>query len=271
MNNVTLLTILLFPVFLFSQTQNNATKEYTINSSVFHAEREICVFVPHLNQPTDSLPVIYLFDAQWEEFYAFTNATLGYLIAINRFPACILVGIKSVDRQFELTPPPVNDDWKMPELGGSNLLEAHLLREVFPLIDSIYNPSPYRLAIGHSLGGTFILNSLVDCPELFHDYLAMSPNLQLDEGELVLKINRNLKEISQLDKSVFISIGSEGEIDDLFRPFVEKLNESMQKLEQPTFQWHFELSEKMDHATIPLSSIYRGLLHLSELIKSTIK
>lgn len=262
MNLVTLLTLTLFPVFLFSQTEHQTTKEYKINSPVFQAERDIYVFVPPTNQPTDSLPVIYLFDAQWDEFYAFTNATLGYLIAVNRFPACILVGIKSTDRQFELTPPPVNEDWKMPELGGSGLLESHLLKEVFPLIDSIYKPSTFRLAIGHSLGGTFILNSLVDCPELFNDYLAMSPNLQLDEGEIVLKINRNLKEISQLNKSVFVSIGSEGEIDDLFRPYVETLNESMQKMDESSFRWHFELSQEIDHAAIPLSSIYRGLLYL---------
>ncbi len=250
--------------FNFSQENQPSVLQYTLHSTIFHNAREFCVSIPKDFKATDTLPVVYLFDAQWDEFYAFTHTTINYLTEIKHFPKCILVGIKSVNRQYELTPSPVNEDWKMPELGGAKQLEDHLKTEIIPFIDSLFHPSAYRIAIGHSLGGTFIINSLVDSPELFNACITASPNLQLDEEEITLKIKRNMESISQTDKFVFTAAGNEGQPDEMFLPYVKRLDAVFRKKRSKTFHWHFKIYEGMNHATIPLETIYQGLLLLAQ-------
>ncbi|OJJ18745.1 hypothetical protein BKI52_24400 [marine bacterium AO1-C] len=261
MKHLLIILFCLLPLLSFAQPKS---LNYTIDSKVFETKREIKVFLPGNFQPTDSLPVIYLFDAQWDQFYNLTSATIDYLIAIRQLPKCILVGIKSVKRQYELTPTPVNDDWKIPSLGGAKKLQNHLAQEVFPLIDSLYHPVSFRIAIGHSLGGTFILNSIVDAPELFNSYIAVSPNLQIDDEEIILKFQRNLNQIVKTKKYIFTTNGTEGNVDAMFLKYNQKLDTLLKKHSNTSFEWFFSSYQNLDHATIPLRSMYNGLIKLSK-------
>lgn len=253
--------LLIYSSFAFAQPKSIT---HSLDSKVFGATREVKVFLPHNFKSTESLPVIYLFDAQWDQFYNLTTTTIDYLIAIRQFPKCILVGVKSAKRQYELTPAPVNEDWKVPSLGGASFLQNHLTKEVMPLIDSLYHPVPFRIAIGHSLGGTFILNSIVDAPQLFNAYIAVSPNLQIDDEEIILKFQRNLDKIRHTKKYVFTTNGTDGNVDAMFLKYNQKLDTLLKKHTNTSFQWFFSAHQGFDHATIPLASMYQGLLKLSE-------
>ena len=261
MKHILIILCCLLPFLSFTQPKS---LNYTIDSKVFGTKRAIKVFLPNNFQPTDSLPVIYLFDAQWDQFYHLTSATIDYLMAIRQLPKCILVGIKSVKRQYELTPAPVNDDWKIPSLGGAKKLQNHLANEVFPLIESLYHPVSFRIAIGHSLGGTFILNSIVDAPKLFNSYIAISPNLQIDDEEIILKFQRNLDQIVKTKKYIFTTNGTEGNVDAMFLRYNQKLDTLLRNRSNTSFEWFFTSYQNLDHATIPLRSMYNGLIKLSK-------
>lgn len=256
------LTLLfIYSFFAFAQPKSIT---HSFGSKVFGASREIKVFLPQDFRPTDSLPVIYLFDAQWDQFYNLATATIDYLIAVRQFPKCILVGVKSDKRQYELTPDPVNEDWKVPSLGGASFLQNHLTKEVMPLVDSFYHPVPFRIAIGHSLGGTFILNSIVDAPQLFNAYIAFSPNLQIDNEEIILKFQRNLDKIRHTKKYVFTTNGTDGNVDAMFLKYNQKLDMLLKKHTNASFQWLFSAHQGLDHANIPLAGMYQGLRKLAE-------
>lgn len=247
---------------LKAQHQNDVT--HKINSEYFKEQREIKVHLPKKNDTTERLPVIYVFDAQWSPYFKLTTSIIDYLIEIKELPKSIVVGINSNNRQYELTPEPVNEDWKMPSLGGAKFLENHLTHEVIPMIDSLYHPASFKTAIGHSLGGTFILNSIVDNPKLFNAYIAISPNLQIDDEEIILKIQKNIEKIKKLNKFVFTTIGNKGKPDVDFLPPVKKLDALVRDHNSETFSWQFSVYDGFTHATIPTESIHRGLLKLSK-------
>ena len=62
----------------------------------------------------------------------------------------------------------------------------YLKDEVFPFIEKEYKTCPERIAIGHSNGGTFITYCLLNHPQMFNAYIAVSPNLAYDGSQLVM-------------------------------------------------------------------------------------
>lgn len=247
---------------IFSQIQRNTT--YNIQSKSFNDKREFQVHLPKNIEEAEYLPLIFVFDAQWDTYYNFVTSTIDYLTEVKEFPKSIVIGINNKERQYELTPVPVNEDWRVPSLGGATFLEKHLINEVIPFIEKKYKVANFRIGIGHSLGGTFVLNSLVDKSNLFNVYIAISPNLQLDDEEIVLKIKRNISKVESLNKLFFVTIGTSGNPDTLFLPPVKKLDSIVKTHSTPNFNWNFRVLNNYNHGTTPLASIQASLLFLAK-------
>src|SRR5678815_3818832 len=58
--------------------------------------------------------------------------------------------------------------------------------ELIPRIEHDYRTAPYRVFVGHSLGGITTLDALYTMPETFNAYVAIDPSLWWD-GQLLLK------------------------------------------------------------------------------------
>lgn len=248
---------------LFSQTARDTT--YTIQSKAFNDQREFLVHLPKKMKFNERLPVIFVFDAQWDTYYDLVVSSVDYLIDVKAFPRSIVIGIKNKKRQYELTPAPVNEDWKVPSLGGAKFLENHLLNEVIPFLKKEYDIENFRIGLGHSLGGTFVLNSLVDNTNLFNAYIAISPNLQLDDEEITLKIKQNISSIKNTNKFFYVTMGTSGNPETMFLPYVKKLDSIIKPYNNDNnFNWVFKILENYNHATTPLKSIQSSLLSLGE-------
>lgn len=264
-----LLTLIFIGFGLRIYCQKTVNTEYKIASRYFEEERTIKVHLPKNYDEKVKLPVIYILDAQWNPYFILTSSSIDYLTEIRELPKSIIIGINLVNRQYELTPAPVNEDWKMPSLGGAQNLENHLLKEVIPLIDSLYKVHPFRTVIGHSLGGTFALNSLVDNPTLFNAVIAISPNLQIDDEEIVLKMTRAINTLKKGNKFVFATIGTDGQPDASFLPPLKKLDSVLSIENSMTFDWNFRIHEGYNHATTPLVSTNSALLEFAKKWKIT--
>jgi len=247
---------------LFAQTQRDTI--YNIPSKAFNAQREFKVHLPKKMNTNERLPVIFVFDAQWDVYYDLVTSNIDYLTEIKAFPKSIVVGINHKNRQYELTPAPVNDDWKVPSLGGAKLLEQHLNAEVLPFLEANYPVANFRIGIGHSLGGTFVINSLVDDSNLFNIYVAISPNLQLDDEEITLKIQRNLSALKNTKKLLYVTMGTEGNPDAMFLPYVKTLDSIIKPHSNTNFNWNFKVLNHYNHATTPLESIQSALLLIGQ-------
>ncbi|MBC8320715.1 MAG: hypothetical protein H8E34_08335 [Bacteroidetes bacterium] len=76
----------------------------------------------------------------------------NYLAGYGLTPEIIVVAITNVDRTRDFTPAHTK---ARPTSGGAKKFHAFLEKELIPMIEENYKASPYKIIMGHSLGGTF--------------------------------------------------------------------------------------------------------------------
>jgi alpha-beta hydrolase superfamily lysophospholipase len=80
-----------------------------------------------------------------------------------------------------------------------------------PTVDRDYRTRPYRVLIGHSLGGLFARYALMNRPEVFNGYLIISPSLWWDDQALVKAAQPHFAAHKDLRADLYMTMGSEGE------------------------------------------------------------
>jgi len=160
-----------------------------INSKILNEEREIRVYVPNSAGTIYSqqkYPVLYLLDGE-----AHFNSVVGMMEQLSSngntvVPEMIIVGISNTNRMRDLSPTNVLADLPMLDAetakvtGGNPNLFAFMEKELFPYIQGKYKTEPYRMLIGHSLGGLTVINALVNHKGLFNAYIAIDPSMWWD-------------------------------------------------------------------------------------------
>lgn len=186
--------LLLF-IFNPALSQDIARVENVImQSKALNQEREILVYTPadYDLRIHEHFNVIYVFDSQIREFFDYTTSIVSFLT--NGDNSFIVVGITSPFNE-ELDYSRINDFLPILETestiarfglssGNADNFLNYISEEVMPYINSNYITLNHNIAIGHSLGATFILYSFLQKPNLFGNYIAISPNLANDEGKL---------------------------------------------------------------------------------------
>jgi predicted alpha/beta superfamily hydrolase len=167
-----------------------------IHSRILGEDREIWVHVPENNGPEgifapQRYPVIYVLDGD-DHFNAVADITdqlsKGGMNAL--LPPMIVVGILNTNRTRDLTPThvasvPLMDSASVAHSGGGENFIAFLQHELIPHIDSLYPAAPYRLFIGHSLGGLMAVHALINHTDLFNAYIAIDPSMMWDSQHLL--------------------------------------------------------------------------------------
>jgi predicted alpha/beta superfamily hydrolase len=127
-------------------------------------------------------------------------------------PEMIVVGIPNTDRTRDLTPTHVTemfgDSAFVKTSGGAEQFTQFIQDELMPYIDKTYPTTPYRTLIGHSLGGLFAVNALVNHPNLFNNYLAIDPSLWWDNQKLSKKADEVLSDPKYSTKSLFVAVAN---------------------------------------------------------------
>lgn len=195
-------------------------------------------------------PVLVVLDA--EDNFAHTAAAIDVLSRNERIPELIVVGINNTDRTRDLTP---TKDPMQSSGGAANFL-SFIADELLPQVDRTYPTRPYRILIGHSLGGLFAVNALVTRPEVFNAYLAISPSLWWDDQSLVTQAKSFFESHRELKGDLYMTMADE---DGPMLGGAWKLSAIMEEHRSPEFRWRFERSVKESHGTIPYLSTYEGL------------
>lgn len=172
----------------------------TLYSEVFKESRSILVHVPagRINNNV-RYPVMYLLDGE----HHFTK-TLGILDHLSTTagnelcPEMIVVAIFHPNRERDLIPSDGGTEKdKFPEF---------LEKELIPYINTHYPAEPYKVFVGHSLGGLRIINTLVYQPHLFNSYIALDPSLGMVKG-WVGKATNDFTKNQYSGKSLYIAMG----------------------------------------------------------------
>jgi predicted alpha/beta superfamily hydrolase len=154
--------------------------EWTLHSSLLNEDRTITVHLPDdYDQSTTLCPVVYTWDG--EEVLLPVVGVAAALPWAQRAPDVIVVAIHNPHRTHDYTTEwtsavsPAQAQWMVAKAGGADWLLGLLKTELLPEIERRYRTSPFRILIGHSLGGLFALHAFVTSRDLFSATIALSP------------------------------------------------------------------------------------------------
>ncbi|MDV3619237.1 esterase [Elizabethkingia anophelis] len=205
---------------LFSQ--NNTKPLVFGNSEVFHSDilkedRNINIYLPEEFNPADATkyPVIYILDGGVEEDFFHIAGIVRYNTQpwVERFPRSIVVGIENTNRRRDFTyaVPDLNflekEGFKkesFPQYGGSEKYISFLKNELQPYIEKKYKANSDRTIIGESLAGLMSTEILLKEPEMFNQYIIISPSLWWGGEKLLKEADSFLKARLKTTKNVYI-------------------------------------------------------------------
>ena len=186
----------------------------TIHSTILNEDRKIYIYTP-VNH-SEPLPVIYLMDG---EMISLVAGIVDFLYKANQLPPMIVVGIGNYeyDRARDLTTTHnllnmdgTTDSINLKTSGGGENFLKFIKDELMPFVEKNYNTSPNKIFFGHSLGGLLSTHCLLNHPEIFNSYIAVSPALWWDKESIFKNSDLLLKNKDFKNKTIFFSDGNEG-------------------------------------------------------------
>lgn len=229
-----------------------------ITSPILAENRVLNIYLPEGYTGNDSLryPVIYLLDGSADEDFIHVSGLVQYANFpwVNLLPQSIVVGIANVDRKRDFTFPTTiaKDKADYPTTGGSEKFIAFIEKELQPFIDATYRTNSAKMLVGQSLGGLLATEILFKKPQLFNQYVIISPSLWWDK-ESLLKIQPAFQgKASNPFIPVFVGVGREGKI-------MEKDAKTLFKLlKKEGLDTKFEFFGNENHATIFHQALYEA-------------
>ncbi|GAB4162647.1 MAG: alpha/beta hydrolase-fold protein [Winogradskyella sp.] len=238
-----------------SETDFTIGKTIRIKSQLLDETRDLNIYLP-MNYSQDSLktyPVIYLLDGSKDEDFIHISGIVqfGSFSWINMIPESIVVGIGNVDRKRDFTYPSQNelDQNEFPTSGKSDKFISFIEKELQPYINSEFKTTEIKTIIGQSLGGLLATEILFKKPELFDNYIIVSPSLWWDDEKL---LNENPKTYTS-KKSIYIAVGKEGEV---MERTAKELYEILKKNQKPNTKLFYKFLEDKTHGDALHIAVY---------------
>ena len=184
----------------------------TISSEILNQDRPLNIYLPQTYDATSikKYDVIYLFDGGMDEDFLHISGLVQFANFpwINMIPETIVVGIGNIDRKHDFTFSSKNelDQKEFPTSGSSENFISFISQELQPYITSNYNVSETKTVIGQSLGGLLATEILIKQPEIFDNYIIVSPSIWWDDNSILSQTPKKLDNA----KNIQISVGKEG-------------------------------------------------------------
>lgn len=251
---ITQLVVLLAVVFTHAQTNLKATPitltlgdQYKMQSAVLKEERTLLIHTPNdYNTSDKKYPVIYVLDGN--SHFSHTINAANVLTEFGRIPESIIVAI------------PNNIGTRGRDLASQrNSFKKYIKEEVIPFVEKNYRTSKIKTLFGHSLAGAFTLNYLVTEPDIFDNYIAASPVVQIFNSELHNKYAAFFKANPNVNKSVYFTLTEANAESTVVYNALNKFVELFKKEAPKSLHWKYDFIENHVHMTTPYTTVYNGL------------
>ncbi len=240
----------------------------TFYSAQLAENRTVNIYLPDDYNPADTTryPVIYLLDGSADEDFIHIVGLVQYNTFpwINRIPKSIVVGIANVDRKRDFTFPSAQpgDKKLIPTSGHSDKFIAFIEKDLLPFIQSKYKTTPATTIIGQSLGGLVATEILFKKPELFTQYIIISPSLWWDDGSLLTYKAPVLQANFNRPIQVYIGVGKEG-LAPVEKPHVMEveanvLADLLKNTPAKNITTYFDYLPAENHATVTHQAVFNA-------------
>ncbi len=277
------IAILLLPFCALAQQRNPFISgfERTMPSITLNSQRTVWIHIPNINaQNQDSgkehYPVVYLLDgdANFNDIVSMTE----FMSNAGLCPPMIVVGILHPARMTDLT---FGTDRETPGVAGKgeNFM-LYVEKELMPYIESNYPTAPYKIFIGHSVGGLTVVNTLIHRPNLFNAYVSLDGALWWNDQQIVKDAKTTLENKNYEGKTLFMALANRlergmdtlkvqkdtTEGTELIRSNLEFIKDILKnKTNQLRFKYAFY--ENDDHSSVRLIGEYDALRFIFDYYK----
>ena len=237
--------------------------------------RKFEVYTPPSYRDTTHLPqkypVLYLLDGD-AHFHSVTGLIQILGTGVNGtfvVPEMIVVAIPNTDRSRDLTPTHVDKglDGKpatgLRTTGGMRDFLAFVKSELIPHIESSYRAAPYRVFVGHSLGGITTIDALYTMPETFNAYVAIDPSLWWDSRVLLNRARAFFSKPGLTGKTLFVgqanTLSAADTIDNIHYNSIIRFNRILEEYNKSGLRYAYKYYPDDDHGSVPLIAEYDAL------------
>jgi predicted alpha/beta superfamily hydrolase len=245
-------------------------RDFIISSKVFKSERKVSVYLPFGSETADSLQsfaVAYVFDGQFSPYTEMVSSISRYAASSGIGIPLIVVGIHTEKRWEEFVPAVENDQIVPNE--AAEQLSQFLSEEVEPLITSKFHTTPFRLGVGHSLGGTFVMHEIMKPNSLFQAVIAVSPNLTMYNEFMVQRGEVLFQQTLKAPLFVYAAGGTSGSMESNFSHSLANLNKAFISNPNANIFWEYEQLEGENHMSTFVPTFNKGYAALSSRLLLT--
>lgn len=271
-----------FEIFAQVSDYGSSTEIHDIVSQD-NKKYQLKVTLPNNYQTSKSYKVLYYLDSWW-----LSETVLGSYALLQlseKVEDIVLIGITTdgnlkdwnIQRTLDFTPS--NYDIEVMGInmragsgensielnpnntGGADSFIEFIETKVFPYVEETYpNLGMNRGLLGHSYGGLFSFYVMQKQPQLFSDFLIISPSLWWNKSELSEK--SSFSKFLSNKKPVNLHFSYGGVESKLITKSSLEMNEIILDLENENLNYEFNFYEKANHNSILPQAIYDGLLFL---------
>ena len=235
-----------------NQSPLSIGEKVEFRSEILNESRLLNIYLPN-GYSADSLKTYP--DGSIDEDFIHVSGLVqfGSFFWIEMIPESIVVGISNVDRKRDFTFPSNSkrDQKEFPTTGKSEPFINFIEKELQPLIESKYKTESDRTLIGQSLGGLLATEILMKRPEMFDNYIIVSPSLWWDDGSMLKYAPTDYTS----KKSIYIGVGKEGYG---MEEAAEALYDKLTVIKKDNTDLHFVYFEKHDHGDVLHSAVYNA-------------
>jgi predicted alpha/beta superfamily hydrolase len=191
------------------------------------------------------------------------------------FTPTVDAGFGAMARSFPGAPEPTLPEGR--RLGRAAEFLAFLTREAKPFVEERYDIAENgSVLFGSSLGGLFALHALLEQPDAFDAYIAVSPAIWWDDAAL-LKREAELAALrDDLNTTLFLAVGGNEERADIpaLAPFkmvsnVHALAAQLAARDYPSLDLTSFVADSESHTSVVPVALTRGLRHVFRSLRPT--
>ncbi len=255
---------LLFSATAFAQGQQSNVvigTVHKIQSRVLGEERRYYVNLPASYDNDDfylqkKYPVLILLDG--DSHFHSASGIIRAMGDNEQIPEMIVVAVTNTNRTRDFTPTKSGTGLS----GGADNFLRFLETELLPQVSKDYRTLPYRVLVGHSLGGLFAVDTLLN-QKVFNAFLAIDPTLTWDDQLPVKKAKTVFADKKSFNATLYLAQANnpfnEGKNAGARGAAFQSFHSILANSKAEGLRYKYDFYEREDHFSVPLLSLYHGL------------
>lgn len=242
--------------------------KHTLTSRILNEDREYWINLPDSYHDPESsykrYPVLIVLDGNlhFKAIAGVVNYMSSDVYRSWKIPEMIVVAIQNVDRRRDYTPDKIITVRQNTSGGGENFLRF-LEDELIPRLDQTYRTAPYRILVGHSLGGLLATYTYMKEKTLFNSFIAIDPSFGTWDSETMDKKLDSLSKES-FERFIYIATANWGKRNIRNRDRHVRFYEALNSKYSGTLPAKLEYFEHEDHSSVPILAFHNGISAIFE-------